>query len=390
MNAETAYHFRHALLRDAAYQLQLPGERARLHSLAFEVIEALAGGPPPPPDPKGGFGLRPHAADAYAEDLAEHARLALDGGGPDAARLSDARRHYLRRAAGQARNDFRNEAAEQLWAQYAEMVGGAHKVESLRHAAHAAITIGKPLVAESRFEQALTVAREAADPKLEARVLGDLAGLFNATGRAAQAEQACERSLALHRELGNRPMVGISLGNIGLLYHDSGRHELAEKTLEEALAIHREVKSRRDEGVALGNLANVYRDSGRPAEAERAYLQALAIHREVGNRHSEGLSLGNLALLYGATGSHDLAERTFKEALDLLRAVGDRRAEGARTCDYALFLLARGRIDEARASWRSGEAMLRKIGAGAALEEAEEQMREACARAGVPQFEESS
>lgn len=30
MHAELAYLFRHALLRDAAYQLQLPGDRARL------------------------------------------------------------------------------------------------------------------------------------------------------------------------------------------------------------------------------------------------------------------------------------------------------------------------------------------------------------------------
>ena len=39
MDAETAYLFRHALLRDAAYQLQLPGERARLHALALASIE---------------------------------------------------------------------------------------------------------------------------------------------------------------------------------------------------------------------------------------------------------------------------------------------------------------------------------------------------------------
>lgn len=48
MNAETAYLFRHALLRDAAYQL--PGERARLHALAVEAIEGLAGGRAPVPE----------------------------------------------------------------------------------------------------------------------------------------------------------------------------------------------------------------------------------------------------------------------------------------------------------------------------------------------------
>ncbi|NUN50659.1 MAG: hypothetical protein HUU15_17750, partial [Candidatus Brocadiae bacterium] len=44
---ESAYLFRHALARDAAYHLQLPGERARLHGLAFAVIESACGGRAP-------------------------------------------------------------------------------------------------------------------------------------------------------------------------------------------------------------------------------------------------------------------------------------------------------------------------------------------------------
>jgi len=44
VSSEAAYLFRHALLRDAAHQLQLPDDRARLHALAFALIEDLAGG----------------------------------------------------------------------------------------------------------------------------------------------------------------------------------------------------------------------------------------------------------------------------------------------------------------------------------------------------------
>jgi hypothetical protein len=51
MSAESTYFFRHALLRDAAYQLQLPGDRASLHALALEAMEGLSGGPPPAPPP---------------------------------------------------------------------------------------------------------------------------------------------------------------------------------------------------------------------------------------------------------------------------------------------------------------------------------------------------
>ena len=42
MIAEHAYLFRHALLRDAAYQLQLPGDRAKLHGMALGILEGLS------------------------------------------------------------------------------------------------------------------------------------------------------------------------------------------------------------------------------------------------------------------------------------------------------------------------------------------------------------
>lgn len=42
-SAEQAYLFRHAVVRDAAYHLQPPGERAVLHALALDIITALPG-----------------------------------------------------------------------------------------------------------------------------------------------------------------------------------------------------------------------------------------------------------------------------------------------------------------------------------------------------------
>lgn len=61
MDAEQAYLFRHALLRQAAYQLQTPLQRAQVHRLALEILEQLPG-----------LNLR-----AMANELAEHAEAAL-------------------------------------------------------------------------------------------------------------------------------------------------------------------------------------------------------------------------------------------------------------------------------------------------------------------------
>src|SRR5690606_18101988 len=39
MDAESAYLFRHALVREAAYQLQPPGDRAQLHAFTVRILQ---------------------------------------------------------------------------------------------------------------------------------------------------------------------------------------------------------------------------------------------------------------------------------------------------------------------------------------------------------------
>ncbi|MCE9583289.1 MAG: hypothetical protein K8T20_12435, partial [Planctomycetes bacterium] len=149
MNSEAVYLFRHLLLREAAYQVQLPSHRARLHRIAFAVIEDLAGGPPPDlsaRDAAYAYTVPPHPADPFAAELEEHARL-----------CSDTARHrrYLARAAAHASRSFQNDLASRLWKRFAALVEGAERVAALRNAAAAARNAGRPADAERTFEEAL-------------------------------------------------------------------------------------------------------------------------------------------------------------------------------------------------------------------------------------------
>lgn len=97
LHAEQAYLFRHAVLRQAAYQLQPPLQRARVHELALEILENLPG-----------LNLR-----ATALELADHAENAM-AGAPDAraAELREKLAAYLATGADHARFNFDYAAAE--------------------------------------------------------------------------------------------------------------------------------------------------------------------------------------------------------------------------------------------------------------------------------------
>ena len=97
MNAETAYLFRHAVLRDAAYGLQLPGDRAHLHRLALDILEEVFGEEPP---------------GSMAPDLAGHCAMGAvdtDAGLRDGLGRKEVR--YLNLAGEYAGDRYRNAVA---------------------------------------------------------------------------------------------------------------------------------------------------------------------------------------------------------------------------------------------------------------------------------------
>ena len=427
--AETVYFFRLPLMRDAAYQLQVPSDRARLHKMALEILEAMFDGPPPElkPDPWGDLKYEPHATDPVAAKLADHAHGVRAWAGDEGGSLLARELLYLRRAAEYAETLYHNDDAVSLWQRLAELAGnGAAAADALRRAGVNLGRVGRPRIAEPLFERARIAAVDAGDRRTEGMALGALAIVFRHSGRADEAEQTFEKALAIHREVGNRRCEGNELANLALLYIETRRMQEAEEAQKLALAIHREVGNRGSEAVVLGNLSIVYQGTGRLEEAEQTckqalaisrdigqrrtegsilsslailydqagqeakgeetFRQALAIHREVGDRRTEGMTLGNLAIVYRYAMRLDESETIFKQALNIHRETSNRRFEGGHTCGYALSLLALGRADAGEV-WRSGAAILAEIGDTSLLEQQEADMHQACAKAGVAAFD---
>jgi tetratricopeptide (TPR) repeat protein len=421
IGAEVAYLFRHAVLRDAAYNMQLPSDRTRLHGLALTLTENLFGGPPPKAelDHWGEQKYAPHSVDAVASELARHAREAGD--------MPEPRRVYLRRAAEHAAAGQRVEDAARHWLECAELCAGADRAEATRRAAEVLLYSGYAGRAEPLLSASLDLARQSGDGGRQALALASFARACSQTGQVQKAEQAHRDALALHSRAGNRRGEGVALGNLAMLCHQTGRAaqaiELYQRALEiftairdegleaptlgnlaaithesgrsaeaeamyaRALEILRARGERRVEGMLLGNLAVVYAGTGRIEQAERTYEQALAIHRETGNRRFEAIVLGNLGVRYVDTGRLELARRAFETSIAMLIETGSRLLEGAHRCSYTLCLLALREPTAAREQWRLGSAILREIGDKAELDRRLDQMRQACAKHGVPAFE---
>lgn len=358
MSAESAYVFRHALLRDAAYQLQLPGARTRLHGLALSCMEAAFGGRPETAAPSGGEPQVPHASDPFARELAGHARFS----GAPAALVKG----YLCRAAEHAEAAFRMREAEDLWIEVAAIGEGRGRAEALRRAATAAYEDSRNGAAERRYRDALDAARQCGDRGIEGAVVGGLAALLREcgrpdeaaslfrealdlhgdrgsvaeggcrsnfgdllldAGRMAEAKEQFERSLAIFRRSGGARHVAAGISSLAVLAARTGRFAEAERGFREAHALAKSAGDRRREAQSLGNLGSVLLQLRRPAEAEAAISRARELHRAMGSRRNEAHALGNLGIIRAQARELAAAAQRLEEAVGICREVGDRVSE---------------------------------------------------------------
>ena len=216
--------------------------------------------------------------------------------------------------------------------------------------------------AREHLTAALSIAREVGDRPAEGPLLGSLGNLHLEQGRIEEARAHYEANLAIAREVGNRSVEGMMLGNLGNLYHEQGRTEEARAHYEANLAIAREVGNRRSEGIALGNLGNQLSEAGRIEEARAPCEAALAIARELGHRRHEGSVLGILGHLHFEQGRMEEARAHCGQARAIHHEVGDRRFEGINLRALAGIFLQQGRIGAAKVALSDAETLLKQVG----------------------------
>lgn len=348
MNAELAYLFRHAVLREVAYSLWLPTDRARLHEFAMSIIENTPG------------------ADLgrLAAELADHAFLAQQApevteDKPRLQRLHEAEERFLRLALAQAqKTHHRGEVArfcrrilasrtlstgdagefEQVLASELQANGKLDEAKShFEHAAKAADTAGlhglqaRCLVgvainltrrglmseAEQVLNSVLELTTEHQEWSMHSSALNWLAGIYEDTGRVNLCELTFKRAADVAMKVGNDNMFLACLGNLSNFYRTTGRLEESAQTMRTVLAGFEKLQDLRNIGTALNNLGRTSYMLNRLDDAELAYQQALAVIEPIGERFSGAFALGNLADIWIARGKLQQALGALERAISM-------------------------------------------------------------------------
>jgi predicted ATPase len=378
--SELRYIFRHALLRDAAYDMQLRARLRHLHELAAEAIETVFA-----------KDLAP-----YYPDLAFHFQKA---------EKTEPERHYAQQAGVQARDrsSFREaigflERALSL----SSDTETSRRCDILRVLGDVYLSIGDYERADERLQHALAAVRQSDDQVGEAHVTEALASVAYRRGDVESARTGYERSLAayqaseedegiatsllhlglVHQRLGDidralelfqesrtlseqldhRRSLAVSMNALGELALRRGRYAEAREIFERCIAICREIEDPMRTALALNNLGTAASEMGEPEAAHEFYTEALQIQREIGDAYGSAATLNNLAFFPYSSGDFQAAEQLVKESLKIAREIGNLHISAMNLNNLGMFAELQNDFAKAKDRFEESLEISRKLG----------------------------
>lgn len=378
--SEIRYIFRHALMWDAAYNMQLHARRQALHAIAVEALEHL-----------------------YSEEIKNHyGELAYHA---ERASLVPKARLYLRLAAETAKNAYQNSQADDYYTRALQLTPEEDLAEQynlllarleiyhtqgryedclrdLQTLEHLAAQLPEPeralevLIRKTEVIydkgdaaqtltiglQALSMAEELGKPAQQIIIYNLLSNAAQRLSGYDQAQEFMEKGLALARALGNQQMESKLLNTIGMFHAEQNDLNQAANYFYQSYEIARQIGDLRLQARPLANLGMAAIRRGDFLEARRYSEESLALARQIGARIGEALILGNLGFIEGSLGNYERASEYTEASLRISREIGSKYHETMGLVNLSSHLAALGQNEAAIRAAQNALTIAQQIG----------------------------
>ncbi len=300
---ELRYIFRHSLLREAAYDMQLSSRLRELHQSIAEAIERLY----------------PKSEERFV-DLAFHYEQA------ESSKKTD---KYLEKAARYAQRNFQNRQAlvfyDKLLLHLSDISKKSKKrIKILLRKGAVHELIGQWTEAEADYKEALDKAKSLNDWFLIGRANRRLGQLLMLRGDYNEARKNLETAVTCF-ELAD-DVIGTSktFGNLGTLFFRQGNYESARSWFEKAIEINRTQQREAENASIVANLGLIYMNQGHYDEGVRWLEQQLAISEQYKDKQGQTTLYTNLGIIFLEKNSLDSALLCLEKGLVFSEELGNK------------------------------------------------------------------
>lgn len=330
------YIFKHALLREVAYESVLKRLRRVYHARAAAWLVEKSG----------------ERANEYAGLIAEHFELA--GQSAEAAQ-------WYARAGGVSSSRSAFATAVMYFGRALQLLPRDQADYSVlsRHSGEASLHLGDFAAARRAFELADETAQRVDDRAealaLQAEVAGEM-------GEYATAVDLLAEALPLARESSNRLTLTRALFALGSSQWRLGKLEESRATFDECLSLSRAHGDVTRELFALNRLGAVVLTMGNLEEAERLWREVHTRGLAVGNRDRAMAALNNLGSVASTRKEYHAAREYISGALEMGRELGAQHMVALGLINLAELDIHLGNLAEARSGLREGLSIALRLG----------------------------
>jgi class 3 adenylate cyclase/tetratricopeptide (TPR) repeat protein len=304
--SELQYIFRHTLLRDTAYRMQLRIRRQQLHKLAVEAYMTIYAG-----------GL-----DRHYNELAYHS---------EKAGLLEQARHFYWLAGDVARDAFQNSLAGDLYSQAITLTASTDLPARYDlHKSRAAIydLLGKSAEQGQDLQILRSLAQDLQDDEKHIEVLVILADFHTNLGSYQEAAQFAQQAVSVAQET-HQPKMALAAHRVAIsTCYRNGEKEAAFQHGEIALQLCQELADRSTEG-QIHNLYGMIVLDGQNLAAARDYFEkSLNCFLATGELRAQAMALNSLGMATGLMGDYPASQNYYEKSLEITQKIGFHAGEG--------------------------------------------------------------
>lgn len=335
---EMTYIFRHSLIREGAYNMQLQERLRLLHrTIALSIEKSLE-----------------YVNDDYLLDIAYHY---------EKANIINKAIDYLERAGNYLKSSFKNHKAIEIYYKLLSFITDSEKGIRIK------MKIGEIYLLLGNLKESEIISLECIDSACRIKNDHLLAECYNFIGILSNnkadyknAIEYCKKSILLYEKLNDQDGILMAYGNQGEAYSHLGNFKEAMKCLKTTMDIARKLGYENEYYKSLGNMGIIYSDLGQYEKALKYLSQYEKISERKGDKKSIGNATASLGSTYFYLGQYEKALNYFYRSIKYREETGEKASLSGIIGNIGAIYRRQGKTEKAIKYLKMSKHIAKEIG----------------------------
>lgn len=297
--SEIKYIFKHALLQQVAYEMQLQQRLILVHNLIGKIMEELF------------INISSkHSEIAYHYDKGKNYKKAIE---------------YFEKSAEFYKFNYNNNEAIFCYDRLLNLLESKEKkIEILNNKGYILELMGQWDEAEKCYKKSLDISSILKNEKLICKSKELIASLLISKGNYEQALNLLSEAQIIAEKNDDKRQYSFILKDYGNIYSNQGEYDKALQYFEKMKEICTNIDDKLGYSIAIESIGNVFADKGHYEIAMQYYKEKKDVCQQIGDKRGYSIAVGNMGLSYHYRGDLENAIKCYEERKKICFEIGDR------------------------------------------------------------------